>query len=86
MLAVDQQKSGKKEGNLKKYRVLLNHVAIAQIHEAIIASTDGNVWIYLNAKHDYTSAEPEPIAKICLHRAYCCKNCKLSTSLISPVM
>jgi hypothetical protein len=42
----------------KKYKVLLNHVAITQIHEAIIASTDGNVWIYLNAKHDYASAEP----------------------------
>ena len=54
----------------KRYKVLLNHVAIAQIHEAIIASTDGNVWIYLNAKHDYVRAEPvtpksvtaEPIA------------------------
>jgi len=54
----------------KRYTVLLNHVAIAQIHEAIIASTDGNVWIYLNTKHDFVRAEPvtpksvttEPIA------------------------
>ena len=35
----------------------LNHVAIAQIHEAIVASPDGNVWIYLNAKYDYVRAD-----------------------------
>lgn len=42
----------------KKYKIMLNHVAMVQINDAIVASEDGIIWIYTNAKHDFISAEP----------------------------
>ena len=42
----------------KKYKIMLNHVAMVQINDAIMASDDGRIWIYANAKHDFINAEP----------------------------
>jgi len=42
----------------KEYRVLLDHVSIAEILAAQMASTDGKVWETLDSKHVYKRAQP----------------------------
>ena len=42
----------------KEKKVLLDHVSIAEIIQAQMASTDGKVWAILNSKDVYQKAEP----------------------------
>lgn len=42
----------------KEKKVLLDHVSIAEIIQAQMASTDGKVWTILNSKDVYQKAEP----------------------------